>query len=740
MENIYKTIFEDTIAGFWDWDIAAETIYLSPGYKAMFGYAENELSNSIASWKSLIHQQDLHLIINSIADQIKSRGKVPHNVEARFIHKNRSVTWVMCIGSVTVWEGNVARRMAGCIIDIDRQKKIQQELQISEKQFKSAFEYSAIGMALVSPQGRYLRVNKKLCQITGYTADEMHGLSFQDITYPEDLEADLYLLDQLANKQIDNYQLEKRYLHKNGEIVWVLLSVSLVRNELDDPLHFVSQVQNITQSKKAEVKLKDSQDKYRKLFRSVQDIFFKVDAGGIIVDISPSIEKYEGYKQETFIGKPADTFYFNPSERQAVVDALTKHGKIDDFDIRLRTPGGRFVYTSINAYVIYDEKGNYAGSEGSIRDITTRVLAEDALKARDALLTKLSEQIPGVIYQFQVMPDGRSFFPFVSNGVTDLYGLTADDIRYDSSPVFNRVHPDDFEIFNSSITESYNTLNKWELEFRVNVPGKGTRWLKGISKPAKQDDGSVLWHGFVADVTEQKLKEQQVQATYDLVSDQNSRLVNFAYIISHNLRTHSGNFEMLVKLLDDAVNDYEREELMKHMRKVSLLLSETIMHLNEVVSIQTSVRKVSMTINLFEYIEKAIEVLTVKSSKDQVVITNDVPYNFEIEYNAAYLESIIFNFVSNGIKYGHPDRKTIIDISACHENGHPVLKIADNGIGIDLDRNGDKLFGMYKTFHNNADAKGIGLFITKNQVEAMGGKIEVESEVNMGTCFKIYLS
>jgi signal transduction histidine kinase len=110
-----------------------------------------------------------------------------------------------------------------------------------------------------------------------------------------------------------------------------------------------------------------------------------------------------------------------------------------------------------------------------------------------------------------------------------------------------------------------------------------------------------------------------------------------------------------------------------------------------------------------------------------------------VNYKKAYLESILLNFVTNGIKYRHPDRLPLIRLRAYRDAGQAILEIEDNGIGIDLANHGDKLFGMYKTFHGNADAKGIGLYITKNQVEEMGGSIQVESRVGEGTKFIIAL-
>ena len=115
--------------------------------------------------------------------------------------------------------------------------------------FQSAFEYAAIGMALVAPDGKWLRVNHSVCQITGYAEEELLQLTFQDITHPEDLDLDLANVRKMLAGEIESYQMEKRYFQKNGSIVWVLLSVSLVRDENAEPRFFISQIQDITSAK-----------------------------------------------------------------------------------------------------------------------------------------------------------------------------------------------------------------------------------------------------------------------------------------------------------------------------------------------------------------------------------------------------------------------------------------------------------------------------------------------------------
>ena len=135
----------------------------------------------------------------------------------------------------------------------------------SDSLFQSAFEFAAIGMALVSPEGKWLRVNRSVCEITGYTEAELLKRTFQDMTHPDDLDLDLANVDKMLAGSIDTYQMEKRYLHKKGNIVWVQLSVSLVRNKAGEPLFFISQIQDITRQKTSEQELAKATMEIRKL-------------------------------------------------------------------------------------------------------------------------------------------------------------------------------------------------------------------------------------------------------------------------------------------------------------------------------------------------------------------------------------------------------------------------------------------------------------------------------------------
>jgi len=197
---------------------------------------------------------------------------------------------------------------------------------------------------------------------------------------------------------------------------------------------------------------------------------------------------------------------------------------------------------------------------------------------------------------------------------------------------------------------------------------------------------------------------------------------------------------MLLDLIDEENDEQTTKEVLGYLRTSSNALNQTIEHLKELVDINTQMVHKKENLNLNMCLNKVLDILNNDISKNKVKIFNKIPKECYIDFNPSYLESILLNFTTNAIKYSHPERVPEIMYNHYLENGKVVLEIQDNGLGIDLARHGDKLFGMYKTFHKNENARGIGLFITKNQIESMGGSVTVDSKTNKGTTFKIYFN
>src|SRR5215208_3410554 len=197
------------------------------------------------------------------------------------------------------------RLFTGVIRDVTERKRAESALRESEQRFRGSFERAATGMALVGTDGRFLRVNKSLCEILGYTEREFLGKTFQEITHPDDLEVDLEHLRRLLVRVVRTYQTEKRYLHKDGHVVWTLLSVSVVHDEEDEPLYFICQIQDVSERKKVEKVIIESEERFRSLVQYSSDIITILDTDGTVHYVSPAVERVTGYRPEEQVGTNA---------------------------------------------------------------------------------------------------------------------------------------------------------------------------------------------------------------------------------------------------------------------------------------------------------------------------------------------------------------------------------------------------------------------------------------------------
>jgi signal transduction histidine kinase len=197
---------------------------------------------------------------------------------------------------------------------------------------------------------------------------------------------------------------------------------------------------------------------------------------------------------------------------------------------------------------------------------------------------------------------------------------------------------------------------------------------------------------------------------------------------------------MLLDFLVSEKNPEEKAKIIKMLMEASDNLLETLENLNDVVAISTNVNLENKPLLLNNHIRAVEQNLAAFLKNNNALIINEVEEKTKVKAVPAYVESILMNFITNAIKYRDPMKKPVVHLTAVSDEDYTILSIKDNGLGIDLEEHGDKLFGMYKTFHNNPDARGIGLYITKNQIEAMNGKITVESEVGKGTTFNIYFN
>lgn len=289
------------------------------------------------------------------------------------------------------------------------------------------------------------------------------------------------------------------------------------------------------------------------------------------------------------------------------------------------------------------------------------------------------------------------------------------------------------------VDKCMKTGKEFDFEYPI-ITAKGKERIVKVSGRGDLENGAChRLFGTIRDVTEQRKKEDKERILMEITQNQNDRLKNFAHIVAHNLRSHSGNIESLLGLIESTRDDLKDFDLMKLLRRVSDSLRDTLGHLSEVALLHSAEREPLRDLNLKAHVDRAVETVCGEALSAETDIAAKVSPQLTVKAIPAYLDSILLNFLTNAIKYRKPAEHCVVKIRAESDDRFVTFSVADNGLGIDLNRHGAKLFGMFKTFHEHPEARGIGLFITKNQIESMGGRVEVESTPGRGSTFSVKL-
>jgi PAS domain S-box-containing protein len=490
--------------------------------------------------------------------------------------------------------------------------------------------------------------------------------------------------------------------------------------------------------KKQEAKLLKTEMKFKTIIDQAPVGFAIIDtASGNLMEANKKFCDMLGYTFEEIKKLGVNNvIHRNDLETFKNIRNLEK-GIITDFSIEKQclTKTGKIIWVNliVSAFVESNEKPT--SYIAFTKDVTERKNAEALIEKSQARLKSIIDNINVIVWEYDLETKKSSF---ISKQAENLLGFSVEE--YEENPRLweEYIHPDDREYALSFARNNKNFANH-DYEYRMITKEGKVIWMRNIINYGIKDDKPVISRGIMIDITIMKEAEKNLSNSLELVTEQNKRLLNFSYIVSHNLRSHTSNIESIISLIETADSEDEKNEMMQLLKSVSNSLDETMKHLNEVVNINTNLNLVTKPLKLSKYIKRAKEVFTEQIRTNKVTFITDVQKDALINYNSAYLESILYNLISNAIRYRHHERKPIITIKLYKEDDKDVIEVSDNGIGIDLERNAEKIFGLYKTFSTNSNARGIGLFITKNQVNAMGGTIVVNSIPNTGTTFKIYI-
>ncbi len=401
---------------------------------------------------------------------------------------------------------------------------------------------------------------------------------------------------------------------------------------------------------------------------------------------------------------------------------------------RFKCADNTYKYVLDRAFLLKDKNGKAIRMIGAIQDITKQKEEENRLKLLETVIIQSKDAI--IITEPKSIVSKIPNIIYVNPAFTIMSGFTSDEIMGKSPDLFQSPNSDDNAL--NQLFKAIEQKKECQIETILFSKTKKEYWVRLSMVPIFNSEKELShWISILRDITEEKKQEKEKEQLIRELTQNNKDLKQFYYITSHNLRAPLSNLTGLLQLLEEiSINDVELKEILSGFNQSTQLLNDTVSDLVKVITIKDkpAISRENVVLNeLFQNIFFQLDTLmTTHNPSIELDLKTLTLYSHK-----PYLESVFFNLVSNAIKYKSEKRNLQIRITSQKANNTTVIYIQDNGIGIDLIRNKDKIFGLYQRFHLKPDSKGLGLYLVKSQVEIMGGTIEIESELDKGTTLKL---
>ncbi|MGX7668896.1 PAS domain S-box protein [Flavobacterium pedocola] len=629
-------------------------------------------------------------------------------------------------------DGTVTRIMI-IATDLTQIRLSQEKVKQSEEKFRMSFMTSRDAFYIGSLQeGLIIDMNESFCEIFGYTREEaLDKTAFELNLYAFPEERTRIVEELKAKGYLKDYELTCR--KKNGELI--LVSISANTLEMNNQQLILAVIRDITERKRIEKELVESDLRFREVLENSISASYKRNLETNTYEyLSPVFKKIAGYTQEELNTMPLEEVIelMHPEDIQGVRDGIVKAiNELDGLENSLeyrfkRKKNGEYLWLKDEFVVMQDDQGQPVSLIGSVSDITQRKESELQFK-------NLVEKSLVGVYIIQ-----NSKFAYVNPKF-------AHDLGYTQQELLN------LEDYRQILDEGYvpDALVQWREKAAEDIIDDFHIELK-----YKRKDGNIIWAdiycgetiyqgtkallGSFQNITERKRMESERQKMLDEMLQRNRDLEQFAYIVSHNLRAPVANIIGISDYMQNTeVEAEEQEEMNSGLRKSVQRLDDVIKDLNNILQMKREISEKKETVVFSDLLDNIRSSIINLIEKEEVTFRSDFTAVDEIMTLKSYLHSIFYNLISNSIKYRRPEATPVIEIkSAVQENKIEIL-FKDNGLGIDLEKRGDQVFGLYKRFHTHAEGKGMGLYMVKTQVETLGGTIAIKSKINEGTEFKI---
>ncbi|MBC7553821.1 MAG: PAS domain S-box protein [Taibaiella sp.] len=726
--------------GSWKQDIGQNTIYWSDEKFRILGYEPGEVTPSWDNFFVKIHPEDLAFVKQTIKDTVANRNRqkytfrvAPGKGGIKYIHSEIFITRNADL-EVT--------QLNGFIRDISEHTEAEIKLVESEQKYRNLFENNPSPLWVVEIESkRLLDVNKAAIQLFGYSREEFLSMTAFDI-YSEEERRRLKENDIVSPIDLNQKGVWKN-VKKDGTALYVEVSTSDIIFEDTNCLIVLSN--DITDKLEAINQLKESEARLITSQRIAHIGSWEVDlskSGPTANAIKWTDESYRIFgfaPDEMEVTGPFFRSLVHPDDQHVMDDAL-KNALADDgqyiaeFRILLRDGTERIV--SELGEIIFDKASKrQLKITGTVQDITDRKRGEEMLLKSEANLRSIFENTETVYVLLDLNLKVVSF-----NQQASKFTLRHLDKEIKEGNDAAAYFTDAMQVqVKKSLRNALNGANL-NFEVRFQEPDGGLKWFYAHFHPVLGEGNKML--GVIMslrDITERKGSELQEKKITSELIQRNKDLEQFAYIISHNLRAPVANIIGVSEALnDETIDEEERLFFIDGLKTSAKKLDGIITDLNRILQMKHEVTQNKELVQFSQIVKDIQFTIAGITEKEHYQLDYDFNEVDEMITLKSYIHSIFYNLISNSLKYKRPGTVPAMKITSHRTNNNTILIFRDNGLGIDLERNGDKLFGLYKRFHiDAAEGKGMGLYMVKTQVETLNGKISVKSKVNEGTEFII---